>query len=168
VTNDRIATGPFVTVKTASPVRRSLRFESPQAVLAEAEQLASGSYQLAGKWTYGQILDHLARGIDNFYVGFGFQAPWIARTLIASFFKKRTLTKGMPAGFQLPKSAASLLPPPGVSTEEGLQRLQTAINRLIREEPSHPHPFFGKLTPDEVRQLMLRHAELHLSFVILE
>jgi hypothetical protein len=58
------------------------------------------------------------------------------------------------------------LPDAEVSTEAALQHLQTAIDRLIKETPTHPHPFLGKMSPEEVRQLMLRHAELHFSFVV--
>ena len=148
--------------------RRRLRFHSPEEFLAEAERLAAGPHKLLGKWSYGQILDHLARAIDNFYEGFGFQAPWHIRTVAKLFLKQRILTKGMAPGIQLPKYAVSLIPEAEVSTEDGLARLRSALKRLAKENPVHPHPFFGRLTPDEARQLMLRHGELHLSFVIPE
>ncbi|MFO0919798.1 MAG: DUF1569 domain-containing protein [Planctomycetaceae bacterium] len=148
--------------------RRKLRFQSSEEFLAEAERLAAGPYRLLGNWTYGQILDHLARGINNFYEGFGFQAPWHIRTIVKLFLKQRILTRGMTPGIQLPKSAASLLPATEVSTAEGLARLRAAVERLSREDPVQPHPFFGRLTPEEIRQLMLRHGELHLGFVIPE
>ena len=153
---------------TAAPVRRTLRFESLDQILAEAERLASGPHRLLGEWSYGQILAHLAQGVDCFYNGFGFQSPWVARTFIGPLVKRRVLTKAMPSGFQLPKSADALLPHPETSAVDSLTHLRTAIIRLRTEDPTHPHPFFGKMTADEVRQLMLRHAELHLSFVVPE
>lgn len=151
----------------APPVRRTLKFESEEQILQEAERLAAGPYRLLGKWSYGQILEHLATAIDYFYDGFGFQAPWIVR-IFAPLIKRRILAKGMSAGFQLPKAAAPLLPVADSSVAQGLQHLRSALERLSREPPKYPSPFFGKMTPEEVRQLMRRHAELHLSFVVPE
>lgn len=147
-------------------VRRTLRFETFDQCLAEAEQCAAVPHRLAGQWSYGQILSHLAQGIDCFYDGFGFQAPWLARTLIGPLVKKWVVKKGMSPGIKLPKTAEALLPPAEISTADGLTQLRTALDRLKREDPTQPHPFFGRMTPAEVRQLMLRHAELHLGFVI--
>ena len=154
-------------VSTHQIHRRELKLESEDQILSEAERLAAGPYRLLGNWTYGQILDHLAGAIDGFYDGFGFQAPWWARYFIAPMVKKRVLKK-MDAGFRLPKQAQHLLPRNDRTVDAGLQHLRRSLARLQSETPSHPHPFFGKMTYEEVRQLMLRHAELHLSFVVPE
>lgn len=153
---------------TTQPQRRTLHFSSLQEILDEAERLAASPHQLLGSWSYGEILDHLARGMDDFYVGFGFQAPWFARTLIAPLIRKRVLKQPMPTGIKLPKTATALLPQQGISVADGLEHLRSATERLVREDPTHPHPFLGRLKPDEVRQLVLRHAELHLSYVVPE
>jgi hypothetical protein len=169
VSIERITPQEIPMSAVAAPVtRRTLRFETFDQYLAEAERCAAVPHRLAGRWSYGQILTHLAQAIDCFYDGFGFQAPWFARALIAPLVKNRVLTKGMSPGFNLPKTAKALQPSADISVADGLTHLRTALDRLNRQDPSHPHPFFGRMTPDEVRQLMLRHAELHLSFVVPE
>ena len=70
----------------------------------------------------------------------------------------------MPAGFNLPRMAADLLPPP-TSTEEGRQSLRQALRRLLTETNRAVHPLFGPMTVEEWTQLHCRHAELHLSFL---
>lgn len=155
-------------MSTAVAARRTLRFESLDAILDDAEQLAARPHRVLGHWSLGQILDHLARNIDCFFTGFGFQAPWLVRWTLGPLLKRRILTRGMAAGFRLPKRAAVLLPEPAVATDEGLRHLRSAIERLRRETPTHPHPVLGRLTADEVRRLTQRHAELHLSFVVPE
>jgi hypothetical protein len=72
----------------------------------------------------------------------------------------------MRPGFQLPKSATKLWPDEKVSAEAGLAQLKAAVTRLFTETPAAPHPFFGKMAVEEVMQLSLRHAELHMSFII--
>ena len=45
-------------------------------------------------------------------------------------------------------------------------QLNALIDRFAAAGPSgcatHPHPFFGKLTPDEWAQLMYKHLDHHL------
>src|SRR5689334_12447667 len=140
-------------MSAASPplTRRTLRFETFDQYLAEAERCAAVPHRLAGQWSYSQILHHLAQAIDCFYGGFGFQAPWFARTLIAPLVKKRVLTKGMSPGFNLPKTANILMPSADISVADALAHLRASLERLNREDPTHPHPFFGRMTPAEVR-----------------
>ena len=134
--------------------------------IADAEQVALGEYTTVGKWSFGQILTHLAQAMQCSFDGFGFKAPWFARTLIAPFVKNSFFTKPLPAGFQLPATATALLPSADSSVEDGLIALREAIDRYQTELPTAPHPFLGKLTREEYVCLSLRHAELHMSFVV--
>jgi hypothetical protein len=84
---------------------------------------------------------------------------WVAQT----FLKPRAL-KRMKPGFKLPSAAKSLLPEP-TADAQGVALLRETIARWHREEQLHPHPFFGKMTREEWDRLMLRHAEMHLSFL---
>ena len=89
--------------------------------------------------------------------------------LIARLMKRTMLTKGMRPGFKLPKAAEEkYMAAPDVSTEQGLNELRSAIERLKAESQRHPHPAFGPMTAEEWEQLHLRHAELHLSFFVPE
>jgi hypothetical protein len=152
---------------TAEIPRRKLRFDSLQGVLHDAEQLAARPHRTTGNWTYGQILSHLAKGADACFDGFGdFLAPWWARWFIAPLVKKRFITGTMRAGIQVPLSKTTLMPEPGITVEEGLAHLRRAMARFDAQTPGQPHPFIGRLrSREEYVALMLRHCELHLSFV---
>ena len=148
--------------------RRKLRFESLDDILREAEQMAARPHRTTGKWTYGQILRHLAKGCDACFDGFGDPTfvPWWARWFIAPLMKKRFLSETMRAGIKVPPNVTTLMPEVEVSVDEALMHLRKALDRFTSEEPSQPHPFLGRLrNKDEYVALVLRHSELHLSFV---
>jgi hypothetical protein len=147
-------------------MRRTLTFTTPDEILSDCQQLAAGPCTMLGKWTLAQNIRHLADGIDCFYDGFGFRVNWLLRTFLGRFLKRRFLRLRMPRGIRLPSSADRLLPPLDADLPDALERLRSSLLRLAQEPPRHPHPVFGPMTHDEVRQLMLRHAELHLSFAV--
>lgn len=149
--------------------RRTLHFADFNQLLADAELVATRPSRTIGNWSVGQILDHLAVAANCPFDGFGdFKASWFTRRIIVPFIKNSLLTKALPAGVKLPADATSLMPQPDVSPEVGLERLRQALGRFSRETPSHDHPVFGALAMQEWVALALRHAELHLSFVIPE
>lgn len=145
--------------------RRKLRFETLDEVLVEAERLARMPIRLLGNWSYGQILEHLATAIDHYYTGLPVKPSWFMRRIMLPLLKNNLLTKGMPAGIPLPKDAAALVPDP-TEIQPALEHLRKAIERLKEESPRKPSPFFGDMAPQEWVALTLRHAELHLSFVV--
>lgn len=145
--------------------RRVVRYSTLAEVIDEAEHLI-GNHHTVGKWSFGQICQHLAKTMVASIDGFGFKAPWFARWLIAPFVKNSLLIRPMRAGFNLPKSASSILPDPDVSADEGLRQLKAAVERLAHEIPAAPHPFLGHMASEEVMQLQLRHCELHMSFIV--
>ncbi len=53
-----------------------------------------------------------------------------------------------------------------LNTDESLQGLREAVSRFQSATQRTRHTAFGKLTRDEWHQLALRHAELHVSFVV--
>jgi hypothetical protein len=148
--------------------RRVLHYATLEEFQADAERLARGNSRTVGRWTYPQILDHLSRSIVASIDGFGFQAPWFARKLIAPFLKNSFLTKPMRAGFQLPARAVAILPGDDLSLSAAIEKLQHALRRFASETQRAEHPFLGKLASQESTALQLRHAELHMSFVVPE
>ena len=148
--------------------RRTLRFNTIDDAIADAETIAAadqaGKVRLLGNWTVGQILNHLACWATYAYDGAPMQAPWFVR-LIAKAFKKRFLTKGMPAGGNIPRVPGGTYGTEIVPTDAALERFRNAFTRLKHEPPTAPSPAFGPLTHEEAIALNLRHAELHLSFV---
>ena len=145
--------------------RREVHYASFEEVQADAERLAAGPVRLLGNWTYGQILEHLGKGMEMAIDGFNAIAPWYIRLIAGMFLKRRFLTRAMAAGFQLPKQMIHLLPAE-TSVADGLDHLRHAIRRIKTEGSRSPHPVFRRLTREESDQLQLRHCELHMSFVL--
>jgi hypothetical protein len=145
--------------------RREVHYTSFDEVLADAERLAAGPVRLLGNWTYGQILEHLAKVLEMSIDGFDAKAPWYIRLVAGLLLKRRFLAGPMPAGFGLPRKMNHLLPAAS-SVAEGLAHLRRAVERLKTEEARAPHPVFRRLTREESDQLQLRHCELHMSFVL--
>ena len=98
--------------------------------------------------------------------GAPFVAPWYVRA-VGPWLKKRMISRPMKPGFRLPKNASKLLPQP-IEAADGVARLEKAIRRLQSTTERKPSPVFGPMSSDEWDQLMFRHCELHLSFIVPE
>ena len=148
--------------------RRTLRFETLNDALADAEALAAaeraGRLRSAGNWSLGQVFGHLAAWVGYAYDGLPVEPPRLVRWLMRPM-KKRFLFRAMPAGVKIPSAAGGTFGTDVLSTDEGLERLRSAYARLKAEPPARAHPLFGRLTHEEWINGHLRHAELHLSFV---
>jgi hypothetical protein len=145
--------------------RRKVEYASLQDVLADAERMASGNPATLGNWSAGQIFAHLARSFNNSIDGAEYKAPWYFR-LLGRILKKQLLNGPMSPGFKLPAWAAGSLEPAPTSTEEGLNALRNAVARQERESTRVPDPVFGPMSPEEWRKLHLKHAALHMSFLV--
>lgn len=146
--------------------RRTLRFESLDDVVADAEKLvASPTTKMLGNWPLERLLMHLTTAINGSIDGISARAPWIVR-LAAPLFKVSILNKGMTPGFNLPKKAEPSFYPAAASPQEALEKLRAAVARTRHERMTARHPFLGALTHEEWTKLHLRHAELHLSFAV--
>jgi hypothetical protein len=146
--------------------RRQLRFSSYDEMLADVDTLAAHPCRQLGNWSLGEICDHLAKAMDMAVDGPPFTPPWYVR-LIGPFFKSRFLRGPMPSGFQLPKNASRLTPAP-TAVPEGVARLKNAVDRICANSERAAHGVFGRLTREEWDQLMLRHCEMHLGFLVPE
>jgi hypothetical protein len=155
----------------ASTTRRTLRFNKVDDALVEALRLAGaerdGRLVQIGNWTLGQTLGHLAAWANFALEGYpeSVRPPAIVRW-IARLLRNRIINKGMTPGMKLrgvPGGTLGLEPLP---TDEGLTRFQTAFERLRATAPTIVNPVFGPLTHEQWIQLNLRHAELHLGFLV--
>ncbi len=144
--------------------RRKLHFNTYQDILDDVHALAAQPTRTLGNWSFGQICEHLAAGLNMAIDGAPASLPWYFR-LVGPFLKKRVLAGPMSPGFRLPKSAASLLPHE-TSSADGIAALEKAIERQQHISERKPHMVFGTLTRDEWDQLHMRHAEIHLGFVV--
>ena len=145
--------------------RRSLSFQSYEELLADLDRLGSGPVRQLGNWSPGQNFRHLATAYNNSIDGFTLKFPMPLR-MVAKLFRKRLLSMSMPAGFKLPAKSGQSLMPPATSTGEGLAELGTAIARLQTEPRRAKHPLFGEMTNQEWDNFHLKHAALHLSFLV--
>ncbi len=152
-----------VDTKTVSG-RRPLRFNSHREVLDEVRSLSGRPVKQLGNWSLGQICQHLAVATNSAIDGAAFRPPLFVR-LFAPLMKKRFMKGPMNPGFQLPKNGAAMIPGP-TETAEGIAALERAIERLGREPTRKPHGAFGPMTAEEWDQILLRHAEMHLSFIV--
>lgn len=147
--------------------RRTVKYRGYEMILEDAETIAGGNYVTVGNWSFGQILDHLAKSFHASIDGVGFQLPWLARVCATCFLKGRFLNKTIPSGFQIPSTSSDRFAPgASVTVEEGLSRLRHAVHRCKSEKNRAPHPLFGRLPAAEWDRFSLRHAELHMSFVV--
>ncbi len=145
--------------------RRKLRFENLDALLADAEAMASGNARTIGNWSQGQIYKHVGGFMHDCIDGIDFTLPWYMR-VVGRLARGWVLTHTPPAGFQLRGSAANALIPPPVDLEEGLGILRDGVRRLQTETQRHASPLIGRLTADQWNQVHCRHAELHFSFIV--
>ncbi|MCA9038847.1 MAG: DUF1569 domain-containing protein [Planctomycetaceae bacterium] len=144
--------------------RREVRYTSYADMMNDVEQMAVGEVRTLGNWSYGQILQHLATSLDSSIEGTGFMLPAPMRWLFTLLMKNRFLYKAIPAGF---KTSGKFIPGE-TSVEEGLMALRHSVERQSQEETCAPHPAFGKITKEEWDAFNLRHAEMHMSFVVKE
>lgn len=146
--------------------RRPLRCASLDAMLADAERLvASSNVRMLGNWPLAQLLAHLTLTMNSSIDGISARAPWFIR-LLGPAIKRRVLTRGMSAGFKLPKTVESRFFPAASSARDALEKFRAAVSRVREEQMTAIHPVFGRITHDEWLQFHLRHAEMHLSFAI--
>ena len=158
-------------VKTSKVTgRRCLRFESLDAVLADAEYLASVETKRLGNWTLGQILMHLATVYEKSIDGTDFRPGWFLRQLAKvamPLWKRWALRRGIPAGIRPPAFMfKEVAPPAQVDTEDGLRAFRRAITRLKSEGQRDWEQCFHAFTREEWDRFHMRHAELHLSYIV--
>jgi len=142
--------------------RRTVRYESFAELLADAERHAQPDVRALGNWSPGQIYEHLARSLDVAIDGGSFQLPAPARWIMSLLLKRKFLYGTLPAGF---KTSADMIPKEA-ATEAGLASLQKAITRQETESERAMHPGFGHITRAEWDAFNLRHAEMHMSFLV--
>lgn len=149
---------------------RPLVFASPEEVVAEAQRLAAagraGRLRTLGNWTPGQIFGHLAQWVDWSFDGAPMKPPWLMR-LIGPLLKPLVL-KGLRQGVRLPGAPEGTYGTEVLPLEEGLARLERAMARLAASTPAIPNAVFGRMSRQEWLTLHLRHAALHLGYLVAE
>jgi hypothetical protein len=161
------APSPVDTAKVTS--RRDLHFDSIDQVLAEVDRLVeaerAGKLKHVGNWTLGQTLGHLACWTEYGYTDFPLKPPFFIRWFLR-LRKNSWLHKPMQPGLRIPGVAGGTMATEPMPLDEALPRFRKVMERLKTEEPPVPSPALGKLTHQESIAITLRHAELHLGFMV--
>ena len=164
-----VSSTPVDTAKVAG--RRMLRFESIDQMMAEVDRVVeaerAGRLKRLGNWTVGQTLGHLAAWAEYGYTGMPLKPPFFIRWILR-LRKRKFLYEPMRAGVKIPGVAGGTLATDPMPLDEALPRLQRVMERVKVEPPTAPSKIFGLLTRDEAIAINLRHAELHLSFLVPE
>jgi hypothetical protein len=149
--------------------RRTLRFESIDQLQAEVDRLVeaerAGRLRRLGNWTLGQTFAHVAIWTEYSYTGVPLKVPFFIRWILR-LRKRKFLYEPMRAGARIPGVAGGTLATEDMPLEEALLLLRRALQRLQSEAPTTPHLIFGPMEHQEWIALNLRHAELHLGFMI--
>ena len=82
--------------------RRQLKFSSVDEIVPDLDRLMAG-HQTVGKWTLGEICNHLSKVFIGSVDGFANKAPLLLRVTIAAFIFRHILkTEQMAEGFNTP------------------------------------------------------------------
>ncbi len=180
---------PWIDTRRAE--RRVVRVESLDDLVAELDRIEPAGapegegLRVTGNWSVGQILEHLAitmeRSMDGFASGPESAAamPGGIANLAAKAQRKRALdrehrlrsrllTHAMTPGGPSVGLGEELAPPAQAWTPHGAARLRAAVRR-IREGHAmeRASPTAGAMTRGEWMAFHVRHAALHLSFIVL-
>lgn len=144
--------------------RRKLQFHSLDEVLVELSALDGRPVRTSGRWSFYQILTHLAEALEYSISEYPRAMPFLIRRTIGPMALRHLLkTKEMKAGAPNPNAPRK--------REEGdeqaaMLRLRTAIASFrAHEGPMAEHPFFGPINKEDYEAVHAHHAALHLSFV---
>lgn len=142
--------------------RRTVRYATLDDVMVDVDRLLQG-HETIGKWSLGQMCNHLSETLRGSLEGFDAKVPWILRALLGGKIKRSILSTGrMREGIKLPDR---FLPKAGLDARAEAEALRAAIAHYKSHVgPMAPHPMFGAMTYDEWTKLHLIHAAHHLSF----
>jgi hypothetical protein len=151
--------------------RRTLRFETIDQMMAEVDRLVeaerAGRLRHVGNWTLGQALGHLTTWAEYAFTGPPLKPPFWVKWMMR-MRKRKFLSEPMGPGVKIPGVEGGTLGTAPMPVDEALGRLRRATDRLKAECPAIPNIIFGPLKHEEWIALNLRHAELHLGFLVPE
>jgi hypothetical protein len=150
--------------QTTTAARRPLAFASLDQVIPDVDRLLQG-HTTVGRWSLGQICNHLTGAFVGSVEGFPRKAPWLVRKAVGPIILRRLLGTGrMAEGIKLPEG---MRPKPGLDDRAEAEALRAAL-RLFAAHPGPPatHPFFGRMSREQWDHLHRIHCAHHLSFAL--
>lgn len=126
--------------------------------------LTAGSARQWGKMTPAQMAAHCSKYME-IAVGDTHPKQWFVGRLVGPLVKYFALRGETPMPHHVPT-----VPGYAVTDDRDFirerDRLATLVDRFVRGGPAacttHPHPFFGRGTPDEWARLSYKHLDHHL------
>ena len=144
--------------------RRPLVFVHLNEVMPDVERLLAG-HVTVGRWTLGQICNHLEMALRLSMDGVPVKFSWPVRRLFGPLARRLMFWRGrIPEGVRVP---VLYLPRPGLDAAREASILRTAIERF-EAFTGHcdEHPLLGRLSPEQWRQFHCIHCAHHLSFTL--
>lgn len=144
--------------------RRQVAIDSLDRVMPDVDRLVQG-HETVGKWSLGQVCNHLSATFVMSMEGFGVAVPWPIRVTLGQVIWRKVLReRKMRAGLKVPER---FLPRPGLDDRAEVEALRAAIQAYDRYTgPMAPHPMFGAIGRDGWNRLHCIHCAHHLSFVL--
>jgi len=145
---------------------RALEFDDFDDISREADRLLKHGYDTAGNWDLAQVCNHLTGALTR-SISTGVR-PMVSLP-VRWYLKWRYLDKvlrsrRLPSGVKAPESLRS---PPSGDAATAVQRLHEAITEFKAYKGEfRPHPYFGRLTPEQARQFHLIHCAHHCRFLL--
>ena len=144
----------------ADYARPGLVFDSIDEMLADVDRLRAGPVECTGEWSFGMILDHLAKGMR----GEGMTPPPAFVKPIIRFIVHRMIKRSKYPKIKL-KADKAIEPTDGVTVDQAYPAFVSAADMLKALPGPKVATPFGDLPRDEFLKLMLMHAGHHLSYV---
>jgi hypothetical protein len=156
--------------------RRLVRLQTIDDLAAEVERImaatAAGKVKPLGNWSPAQILWHIGRLIELSFDGFPFRyrrGPVCITRALRLFAWRWLIALAFRPGFKNPPDAAVLEPEPSLTLDLAAAYLKQQLERIRRgERMTQECSVEGPYTHDQWVYIHLRHAELHLSFLVIE
>lgn len=149
-----------------SQQRRELTFSNFEEVIEDINSLI-GNSRTTGNHSFGRMIQHLA--ITNNLVIGKINPPEIPMELQEAIpsIKDSVLNGPAEPGFELPSAEMQnfFWPEEEIEPAQALENLRQSIASYESEGPLPAHPIFGKATKEQIHNLLMSHAAMHLSFV---
>lgn len=144
--------------------RRRLDFQDFDSLVHEIKTLQDQGYEQLGNWNLTMVCDHVGTGAKTAMDGFPKQGPWYIRKIAGPILIKLMLRqRRMKAGLKVPDWWLPQAVPDDPKKVDDFLRTIARFREF--DGPMKPHPFLGKLSREQWRQLVLIHAAHHLSFL---
>ena len=148
--------------------RRRLRFRDFDELLTEVRRLHAAPHRALGNWSLAQIVMHVGRVMDGSIDGSQAPAqfPLPARIVGRLFLRPFLLHVAVPAGIQPPAAVRREFMFDQADFDEAFGCLESGVHRLGHQTTRVVHPLLGRLSAAQWDKFHLRHAEMHLGFIV--